>query len=132
MHDRVVGIGLVEEQPLTVDELLCSLTVKEGHKRFDIRGVPVRKTLLNCCHGLVVIDQETSTVRLVHYSLQEYLRQQSEIFQVPRKEWHRRRIDRIVDLGAGSLLWSEKTNIVSSWLNYMSTWRNPTYRPASA
>jgi hypothetical protein len=46
--------------------------------------------LLNCCHGLVVIDQETSTVRLVHYSLQEYLQQQTEVFKVPTKEWHGR------------------------------------------
>ncbi|KAJ6258876.1 hypothetical protein Dda_5771 [Drechslerella dactyloides] len=78
------------ERPLTVDELLCSLAIKDSDIALDRRGVPVRKTLLNCCHGLVVIDQETSTVRLVHYSLQEYLNRQDRIFDITKEELHMR------------------------------------------
>src|SRR5579862_9596989 len=76
------------ERPLTVDELLCSLAIKDGDRSLDPRGIPVRKSLLNCCQGLALIDQETSTVRLVHYSLQEYLSRQDEIFGRTKAGWH--------------------------------------------
>ncbi|KAB8271024.1 hypothetical protein BDV30DRAFT_228526 [Aspergillus minisclerotigenes] len=76
------------ERPVSVDELLCSLAIEDGDKAFNRRGIPVRSTLLSCCHGLVVIDQETHTVRLVHYSFQEYLNQQSKMFGLSKEEWH--------------------------------------------
>ncbi|ERF71343.1 hypothetical protein EPUS_03498 [Endocarpon pusillum Z07020] len=85
---KVIAWIHLAEQPLTVDELLCSLAVKDGDTSFDLRGIPVRGTLLNCCHGLVVTDQETSAVRLVHYSLDEYLRGQDQIFGLTKAQWH--------------------------------------------
>jgi hypothetical protein len=85
---KIIAWIHLAERPLTVDELLGSLAVKDGDTSFDRRGIPVRRTLLNCCHGLVVIDQETSTVRLVHYSLDEYLRKQDQIFGLTKAQWH--------------------------------------------
>lgn len=76
------------ERPVTINEILCSLAIKDGDNHFNPRGVPIRETLLNCCHGLVVMDRETSTVRLVHYSLQEYLLQQNKIFDLSKGQWH--------------------------------------------
>ncbi|KJK63626.1 Ankyrin repeats 3 copy [Aspergillus parasiticus SU-1] len=61
------------ERPVSVDELLCSLAIEDGDKAFNRR---------------VVIDQETHTVRLVHYSFQEYLNQQSKMFGLSKEEWH--------------------------------------------
>lgn len=34
---------------------------------------PPQKILTDCCHGLIVVDEESSIVRLVHYSVHEYL-----------------------------------------------------------
>ncbi|KAF2185461.1 hypothetical protein K469DRAFT_778229, partial [Zopfia rhizophila CBS 207.26] len=85
---KIIAWIQLAERPLTVDELLCSLAIKDGDTCLNLRGIPVRKTLLNCCHGLAVIDQETSTVRLVHYSLQEHLRPQDQIFGVTKAKWH--------------------------------------------
>ena len=85
---KIIAWIHLAERPLTVDELLCSLAVKDGDTSFDPRGMPVGRTLLNCCHGLAVIDQETSTVRLVHYSLDEYLRKQDQIFGLTKAQWH--------------------------------------------
>lgn len=76
------------ERPLTVSELLCSLAIKDGDTSLNPRGIPIRETLLNCCHGLAVVDQETSAVRLVHYSLQEYLSRQDRILGFTKVEWH--------------------------------------------
>jgi ankyrin repeat protein len=85
---RIIAWIHLAERPLTVDELLCSLSIKDGDKSLDPNGIPIRKSLLNCCQGLVLIDQETSTVRLVHYSLEEYLIRQDKIFGHTKVEWH--------------------------------------------
>ena len=85
---RILAWIHLAERPLTVDELLCSLSIKDGDKSLDLNGIPIRKSLLNCCQGLALIDQETSTVRLVHYSLEEYLNRQDEIFGHTKVEWH--------------------------------------------
>ncbi|KAK2789306.1 hypothetical protein FQN53_002148 [Emmonsiellopsis sp. PD_33] len=76
------------ERVLTVAELTCALAVRDGHSSFNARAMPPKSSLLNCCHGLVVIDHETSSIRLVHYSLHEHLRKQAEIFGYSREWWH--------------------------------------------
>lgn len=70
------------ERPLSVDELLHALATRVGDRDLDRNNFPSRHTFLNCCLGLVLVDDETSTVRLVHYSLHEYLfNSQDPIFQ---------------------------------------------------
>ena len=84
---RIIAWIHLAERPLTVDELLYFLAIKDGDKFLDLDGVPIRKSLLNCCQGLALIDQETSTARLVHYSLEEYLSRQDEIFGHTKVAW---------------------------------------------
>ena len=66
-------------RPLSVTEISHALAVRTDSigKPFDISRVCSNNTLLACCMGLVVIDEETSTLRLVHYSLQEFLRDEN-------------------------------------------------------
>uniref|UniRef100_A0A093VM92 Ankyrin repeat domain-containing protein 50 n=1 Tax=Talaromyces marneffei PM1 TaxID=1077442 RepID=A0A093VM92_TALMA len=78
------------ERPLTVDELASSLAIHDDDNSFNSRGMPDPDILLHCCYGLVVVDQETSTIRLVHYSLAEYLSKQEEIFGSNQQQWHDR------------------------------------------
>ncbi|KAE8147319.1 hypothetical protein BDV25DRAFT_169222 [Aspergillus avenaceus] len=85
---RIISWVHLAERPITVDELLCSFAVEDGDKTFNPRGIPVRDTLVDCCQGLVIIDQETCTVRLVHYSLEEYLSQQGHVFGISKVQWH--------------------------------------------
>ncbi|PGG95107.1 hypothetical protein AJ79_10258, partial [Helicocarpus griseus UAMH5409] len=85
---KIIAWTHFAERSLTIDELLCLLAIRDGDTSFNSRGIPVRETLLNCCHGLVVIDQETSTVRLVHYSLDEHLREQNQILGLTKAQWH--------------------------------------------
>ena len=68
------------ERPLKADELLHALAVGIGSPNFNSDNIPPIGTLLSCCQGLVVIDKEASTVRLIHFTLQEYLRAHPEIF----------------------------------------------------
>ena len=68
------------ERPLKVDELCHALGVELGSLDLDGDNVPSIATLLTCCQGLVSVDVEASTIRLIHFTLQEYLRAHPELF----------------------------------------------------
>ena len=61
------------ERLLQLDELSHALVVEIGSRDFNPQRIPSVETLLSCCLGLIVIDREASTVRLIHFTLQEYL-----------------------------------------------------------
>ena len=68
------------ERPLKVDELCHALGVEIGSPDLDVDNVPSVRTLLTCCQGLVSVDEEASTVRLIHFTLHEYLCAHPELF----------------------------------------------------
>ena len=68
------------ERPLKVVELCHALAVEIGSPNLNTDDVPSVGTLLACGQGLVAVDKETSTVRLIHYTLQEYLRAHTTLF----------------------------------------------------
>ena len=61
------------ERPLRIDELCHALAVDLRLADVDPENIRPRDTVIGSCLGLVVVDAETSTVRLIHYTLQEYL-----------------------------------------------------------
>jgi len=61
------------ERPLNVDELCYALAVELGSADFNPQNVPSISTLVSCCQGLITVDKEASTVRLIHFTLKEYL-----------------------------------------------------------
>ena len=68
------------ERPLKPDELCQALAVEIGSPNLNNDNVPSIGTLLTCCRGLVVINKEASNVRLIHFTLQEYLRAHPQLF----------------------------------------------------
>ena len=60
------------QRPLLVDELCHALAVETGAADFDPENVPSIGTLLDCCQSQIIVDAEASTVRLIHYMVQEY------------------------------------------------------------
>jgi len=71
------------ERPLLADELCHALGVEEGSSDLNIRNIPRIETLLACTLGLVTIEKSSSTVRLIHYTLQEYLSRDPNLFTNP-------------------------------------------------
>ena len=61
------------ERPLLIDELCHALAVDLESTGLDPENIRPQDTVLGSCLGLAVVDAETSTVRLIHYTLQEYL-----------------------------------------------------------
>lgn len=60
------------ERPMSVEELQHALAVKEGDETFDTDNILTVNKILGWCLGLIVVDQQTKSVRLVHYTLKEY------------------------------------------------------------
>ena len=71
------------ERPLHVDELCHALGVEEGSLDLNVRNIPAIETLLACSLGLVTVEKSSSTVRLIHYTLKEYLSHNSDLFFKP-------------------------------------------------
>ena len=71
------------ERPFKANELCHALGVEIGSADLHSDNVPSISTLLACCKGLVAVDKEASTVRLIHFTLQEYLQAHGEHFDRP-------------------------------------------------
>ena len=67
------------ERPLKADELCLALAVEIGSPNLNPENIPSISTILACCQGLVVVEMEASIVRLIHFTLQEYLRAHPEL-----------------------------------------------------
>ena len=71
------------ERPLRSKELCHALGVELEMEDFTANNVPSIQTVLGCTLGLVTIDENASTVRLLHLTLQEYLSQHPTLFVTP-------------------------------------------------
>ena len=71
------------ERPLQADELCHALAVELGSTDFNADNTPSISTLVSCCQGLITVDKEASTARLIHFTLQEYLSAHPDIFTRP-------------------------------------------------
>ena len=68
------------ERPLKVDEICHALAVEMGSTGININNVPSIRTVLGCCQGLATVDEGSSTVRLIHFTLKEYLSGHAYLF----------------------------------------------------
>ena len=70
-------------RPLRPEELCHALAIELGSKNFNAANAPSISTLVSCCQGLITVDKEGSTVRLIHFTLKEYLSAHPDIFSRP-------------------------------------------------
>ena len=68
------------ERPLRSEELCHALGVELGAEDFSMQNVPSIRTILGYTLGLITLEEQTSTPRLFHFTLQEYLGQHSTLF----------------------------------------------------
>jgi hypothetical protein len=61
---------------LSLEELRHALATEPGETVLDWDNFVEVQFLLDCCLGLVVLDESTKNVRLVHKSLQDYLKKE--------------------------------------------------------
>ena len=68
------------ERPLKADELCHAIGVEIGSTDLNSQNIPTIETLLGCSLGLVTVEAFSYTVRLVHYTLREYLFNNTDLF----------------------------------------------------
>ena len=69
-------------RPLKINELCHALATNLGDREFDQDNLLPPRSVIECCYGLMVLDDEGSTVRLVHYTLQDHLQsRRPQLFQ---------------------------------------------------
>jgi len=61
------------KRPLLIGELVDVLAIKSSERSLNKRNRNSLRLVLECCFGLVTLDEESSVIRLVHYLVQEYL-----------------------------------------------------------
>jgi len=71
------------ERPMGAEELCHALGVQIGSTDTNVDNIPSIQTLLASYLGLVTVDNEGSSLRLVHFTLQEYLNSRSDVFRNP-------------------------------------------------
>ena len=59
--------------PLRIDELRHALAIEKDETIMDQDNLLQPRFIIECCSGLIVIDHESSIVRLVHHTLQDFL-----------------------------------------------------------
>lgn len=72
LAERVLGWVCFARRPLLVDELRHGLAVENGTSEMDVENLPSIKTILSVCIGLVFVDPQNGTVRLIHLTAQEF------------------------------------------------------------
>jgi len=60
-------------RPLHVDDICHAVAIQIGSNNLNDDDIPAISTLLECCQGLVNMEKGASTIRLIHFTLQEYL-----------------------------------------------------------
>jgi hypothetical protein len=55
--------------------------VESGESELDLNNIPDVEDMVSVCAGLVIIDNESNIIRLVHYTTQEY-------FERIRESWN--------------------------------------------
>ncbi|RPB00321.1 hypothetical protein L873DRAFT_825050 [Choiromyces venosus 120613-1] len=71
------------ERRLRASELRHALMVDRGSTDLDPQKAPVIQTLLGYAQGVLMVEKASSTVRLVHYGLEECPFNNPTLFQSP-------------------------------------------------
>ncbi|QGA20934.1 hypothetical protein EYB26_008644 [Talaromyces marneffei] len=59
-------------RPLRTSELQHALAIEDGGREVDKENIPEIEDMVSVCAGLVVVDEKSHTIRLVHHTTQEY------------------------------------------------------------
>ncbi|KAJ7351373.1 hypothetical protein DFH08DRAFT_669216, partial [Mycena albidolilacea] len=70
-HSTLIWVANAK-RPLSVEELRVALAVEPETQQLDKENLLKIEIILGVCAGLVIVDKESSVVRLVHYTTQEY------------------------------------------------------------
>jgi len=74
------------ERPLSVDEVCQAVAVEIGSADINPYNIPSIRTVISCCQGLAAVDEGSSTIRLIHFTLKEFLACRDDLFDRPHSK----------------------------------------------
>ena len=77
---RIIGWVSHAERHLKVDELRHALAIEKGAHSLDEEDLTSIKIILQVCIGILILDSESGTFRLIHHTAYEYFRHLHEHF----------------------------------------------------
>ena len=72
LAEHVLSWIVHAKRQLYITELQHALAVEVGEPELDEENLPQIDDMVSVCAGLVTVDKESKTIRLVHYTTQEY------------------------------------------------------------
>lgn len=87
---KTIGWVINAKRSLTIAELEHALAIELETSEFDETNVTDAEQLTSYCCGLVLVDEQTTEVKLVHYTTQKY-------FERTLKSWYPEILDHITD-----------------------------------
>jgi hypothetical protein len=78
MAKKMFAWILYAQRPLSTLELLHALSVEPGDTEIDEDNILEAGQLLTICSGLVTIDEQSDSVRFIHYTTQEFLQRNQQ------------------------------------------------------
>lgn len=73
MARKILAWILCAYRPLNTLELLHALAIEPGDKEIDEDNILETEQVITICAGLVTIDEQSDSVRFIHYTTQDYL-----------------------------------------------------------
>jgi ankyrin repeat protein len=80
MAKKILAWILCAHRPLSTLELLHALAVEPGDNEIDEDNILETEQLLTICAGLVTIDEQSDNIRFIHYTTQEYLQRNQQMW----------------------------------------------------
>jgi hypothetical protein len=78
MAKKILAWILCANRPLSTLELLHALAVEREDSEIDEDNIMEAEQLLTICAGLVTIDEQSDSVRFIHYTTQDYLQRNQQ------------------------------------------------------
>ena len=98
------------KRSLTTLELRHALAVEMGESELDETNLPGIEDMVSVCAGLVTVDEKSNTIRLVHYTTQQFL------------ETNMSRLDAQKDIAVTNdiAMTNSQTNITTTCVTYLT------------
>jgi ankyrin repeat protein len=78
---RTLACLVTAQRILTIKELQIAVSLEADMSKLDLQDLSDEEKLIDSCFGLVVLDDNTKTVRLAHFTAQDYLNRKKIISQ---------------------------------------------------
>ena len=81
--DQILRLVSCARRPLKLEEMQQMLSIRRGDTCIDPEALPKSESVISTCCGLVVVEDDSQIVRLVHYTCGEYFQRNLQSHRSP-------------------------------------------------